>query len=65
MNLTRLLTLALSPLVLLCFSACMEQTVTDSSGNVIYEKTVSGTPWQSPETTRKQVQETEEALGLR
>jgi hypothetical protein len=43
----------------------MEQRVTDSAGNVIYEKPVVGTPWQSPETTRKQVQKNEEAMGIR
>ena len=61
----RLLTLSFAGVLTLIFSSCMEQRVTDSAGNVIYEKTVIGTPWQSPETTRKQVQKNEEAMGLR
>lgn len=49
----------------LALSSCMEQKVTDSRGNVVYDKPVIGTPWQSTETTKKQVQANEEAMGIR
>lgn len=65
MKLARTLTFLAGTSALLCLTSCMEQRVTDSAGNVIYEKPVVGTPWQSPETTRKQVQKNEEAMGIR
>ncbi|MFC5049826.1 hypothetical protein ACFPK9_04270 [Rubritalea spongiae] len=64
MKLTSLQLLLISG-AFLGLNSCMEQKVTDSSGNVIYEKTVSGTPWQSPEKTREQIQQNEEAMGIR
>ena len=65
MKLSRILTGTMASGLILCLSSCMEQKVTDSAGNVIYDKPVAGTPWQSIETTRKQVQKNEEALGMR
>ncbi|MGJ8671770.1 hypothetical protein [Rubritalea sp.] len=63
MKLTRAFISTLAACLVISLTSCMEQKVTDSAGNVIYDKTVSGTPWQSIETTRSQVEANEEALG--
>ncbi|MFD2159121.1 hypothetical protein ACFSW8_09455 [Rubritalea tangerina] len=43
----------------------MQQTVRDSSGEIIYQEPVIGTPWQSEKVTQKQVEKREEKLGWR
>lgn len=49
---------------LLC-NSCMQQTVRDSRGDIIYQEDVIGTPWQSSKTTRKQVAEREAEMNIR
>ncbi len=51
--------------IALTFSSCMQQTVRDAQGNIIYQETVSGTPWQSDKRTEQQVETREEELGWR
>ncbi len=43
----------------------MQQTVRDASGDIIYQETVSGTPWQSEKKTLEQVEQRETELGWR
>ncbi len=46
------------------FDLAME-TVRDASGEIIYQETVAGTPWQSEKKTQEQVTKREEELGWR
>jgi hypothetical protein len=43
----------------------MQQTVRDSSGRVIYQETVAGTPWQSEKKAQQKIAEREHELGWR
>lgn len=49
----------------LTFSSCMQQTVRDAQGNIIYQEPVVGTPWQSEKRTEQQIEKREENLGWR
>ncbi|MEM1083424.1 MAG: hypothetical protein AAGI48_04835 [Verrucomicrobiota bacterium] len=51
--------------VVLLSSCVYERTVTDSSGNVIYQEPEVHTPWESEEKKRQEVMEKEEELGWR
>jgi hypothetical protein len=56
-------------ILLLCLTiailpSCMVQTVTDEGGEVLYQKPVVGTPWESQQRMNKQVEKTEKSLGV-
>lgn len=59
-----IITLAASILSLTC-SSCMQQTVRDARGDIIYQEPVVGTPWQSEKKTQKNIAEREAELGWR
>jgi hypothetical protein len=44
--------------------SCMVQTVTAEGGEVLYQKPVVGTPWESQQRINKQVEKTEHSLGV-
>ncbi|MEO1856959.1 MAG: hypothetical protein ABGY95_06290 [Rubritalea sp.] len=46
-------------------TSCMQQTVRDARGDIIYQEPVIGTPWQSERTTQEQVEQRETELGIR
>ena len=55
---------ALFMLSAFCLSSCvMEETVTDGSGQVIYQEPVVRTPFESEQTKEAQTEEKERELG--
>ena len=45
-------------------NSCMVRTVTDESGEVLYSKPVHGSPWESSERRKMEVEATEQSLGI-
>ena len=45
-------------------SSCMVRTVTGEGGQVLYQKPVHGSPWESQSRRMQEVEATERSLGI-